>query len=199
MTLRLVSIAAGSLVLLILLGCGALGPITLPSTVLIQLPDGTTAEAEQGSGVASLADSTWQFYRTTSTGQGTAFLTVRFGSAGNLEAFENNTIGAEVFGPTIYFDGQRHSTLQPGVSYVASTYGAETSDGTGFAFEARMTAFAAGLEAGYANATASGTFDPDDPDTMTGTFAYETRTTLISIPEADQEGEWSFIARRVAE
>jgi len=79
------------------------------------------------------------------------------------------------------------------------TYGAETSDGTGFTFEGRLTAFAAGLQAGYATATATGTFDPDDPNTMTGTFSYSTRVTLISMPEANVDEEFTFIAHRVVE
>lgn len=202
MTHRILSIAARvaapSLALLLLVGCGALGGNTLPSTVIVELPDGTTAEVEQGAGVMSLADTSWQFFRTVSTGQGVAFLTISFGPEGNLDAFENNTIAQEIFGSTIIFDCELHSTSQTGVTYAASTYGAETSDGSGFAFEGRMTAYAAGLQAGYATATATGTFDPDDPDTMTGTFAFTTQVTLISIPDANQDDEWSFIAHRIA-
>lgn len=187
-----------SLVLLFSVGCG-LGGTGLPSTVTIDLPDGTTVQVEQGSGATSLADSEWQFYRTAGAGQSIAFLTIRFGPEGDLESFENNTIAREIFGSTILFDGQRHTTVQKGLEYAASTYGAETSDGSGFAFEGRMTAFAAGLQAGYATATATGTFDPDDPDTMTGMFSYSTRVTLISIPEANQDDEFTFIAHRVVE
>ena len=172
-----------SLVPLLFIGCGGTGRSTLPSTVVVELPDGTTVEVEQGAGAASLANSSWQFYRTSSTGQGIAFLTITFGTQGNLDKFENNTIAQEIFGPTIYFDGQRHNTLQSGVQYTASTYGAETSDGSGFAFEGKMTAYAVGLQAGYATATATGTFDPDDPDTMMGTFAYSTRVTLVPSPK----------------
>lgn len=203
MTHRILSIAARSavlsLALLLLVGCGALGGSTLPSTVIVELPDGTTAEVEQGAGVMSLADTSWQFIRTSSTAQGAAFLTINFGPEGNLYAFQNNTIAQEIFGSTIYFDGEVHSTSQTGMTYTASTYGAETSDGSGFAFEGRMTAFAAGIQAGYATATATGTFNPDDPNTMTGTFAFSTRVTLISIPEANQDDEWAFIAHRVIE
>ncbi len=179
-----------------LTGCGA-GKTNLPSTVTVELPDGTTVEVEPGSGVASLADSQWEFYRTAAAGQGLAFVTIVFGPDGNLESFENSTIASEIFGSSIRFDGSRHETSQKGLQYAASTYGAETSDGSGFAFEGRMTAFAAGIQAGTADLTATGTFDPDDADTMTGTFSFSTRVTLVSIPGADQDDEFFFIAHRV--
>lgn len=178
-----------------LAGCGA-GRTNLPATVTVELPDGTTVEVEPGSGVASLADSRWEFYRTAAAGQGLSFVTIVFGADGNLESFENSTIAAEIFGSSIRFDGARHDTSQKGLQYAASTYGAETSDGTGFAFEGRMTAFAAGIQAGTADLTATGTFDPDDADTMIGTFTFSTRVTLVSIPGADQDDEFSFIAHR---
>ncbi len=181
-----------------LAGCGA-GKNNLPSTVTVELPDGTTVEVEPGSGIASLADSQWQFFRTAAAGQGLPFLTIVFGADGNLESFEDNTIAAEIFGSSIRFDGSRHDTTQKGLQYAASTYGAETSDGSGFAFEGRMTAFAAGIQAGTAELTAAGTFDPDDADTMIGVFTFSTRVTLISIPEANQDEEFPFIAHRVVE
>ena len=62
-----------------------------------------------------------------------------------------------------------------------------------------MTAFAVGIQAGSATAIATGTFDPDDPDTMTGTFSFSTRVTLISLPEANTDDEFPFIAHRVVE
>ena len=176
---------------LLLAGCW--GRNVLPSTVIIELPDGSTVEVDEGGGAESLANTAWQFFR----GSG-IFLTIRFGPDGNLAAFENNTIAPEIFGSTILFDGDVHDTAQGGFTYVASTYGAETSDGTGFSFEGRLAVFVAGIQAGSATATATGTFDPDDPDTMTGTFAYSTELTLpFEIPGAEQEAEFEFIAHRV--
>lgn len=179
---------------------GCFGSPTMPSTVLVELPDGTTVEADQGAGVASLVNTKWQFYRTAQAAQGISFLTLSFGPSGSLDSFENNTIAQEIFGSTLIFDGKKHATSQSGLSYAASTYGAETSDSTGFSFVAKLTAYAAGIEAGNATATATGTFDPDDADTMTGTFAFTTQVTLpIDIPGADQDDEFYFIAHRVIE
>ena len=184
--------------LILVIGCGSQNA-GLPTSLTVELPDGTTAEVEQGAGALSLADSTWEFYRTAGAAQGLAFLTINFGPEGNLEGFESNTIAPEIFGSSIRFDGRRYDTNQKGLQYAASTYGAETSDGSGFTFEGRMTAFAAGLQAGYATTTATGTFDADDPNTMTGTFSFSTRITLISIPEANTDDEFTFIAHRVVE
>jgi len=186
------------LAMIALVGCGSVNS-GLPSSVTVELPDGTTTEVEQGTGAPSLADSEWQFYRTAGAAQGMAFMRITFGPVGNLENFEDNSIAPEIFGSSIRFDGRRHNTTQKGLQYAASTYGAETSDGTGFTFEGRLTAFAAGLQAGYATATASGTFDPEDQNTMTGTFTYSTRVTLISMPEANVDDEFIFIAHRVVE
>ena len=36
----------------------------LPSSVTIELPDGTSVKADDSSGAASLANSSWRFYRT---------------------------------------------------------------------------------------------------------------------------------------
>lgn len=187
------------LCLIVSAGCGA-NRGTLPSTILVELPDGTTAEVDQGAGAASLADTQWAFFRAAGAQQGMAFVTINFGPDGSLQSFENNTIASDIFGSTLLFDGVQHSTTQPGFSYVASTYGAETSDGTGFAFEGRLAAFAAGIQAGTATATATGTLDPDDPNTMTGTFAFSTEITLpIEIPGAEVDDEFPFIAHRVVD
>jgi len=180
-------------------GCGSRGAAGVPDSVTVQLPDGTEVQATLGAGVPSLADSEWRFFRTAGTAQSIPFVTIAFGAEGNLAAFENNTIATEVFGATIVFDGDRHDTSQPGVEYAAATYGAETSDATGFAFEGRLTAFAGPLQVATATASASGTFDPDDPDTMTGTFAFSTRVSLSAIPEGDLDEEFTFIAHRVVE
>ncbi|MCO6439292.1 MAG: hypothetical protein J5J06_19555 [Phycisphaerae bacterium] len=179
-------------------GCGPSNN-GLPSQLTVTLPDGSEAPVTLGSGVISLADTRWTFYQAAPNGQGAAFVTIRFGSEGQLEAFEDNTIAANIFGDTILFDGARYPTAIPGVSYAAATYGAESSDATGFAFEGRLTGFAAGLEAASGTASAVGEFDVDDPDTIRGTFSYKTEVTLISIPEGNQEDEFNFVGRRVVE
>ena len=186
----------GSALLGVLSGCGA-GGGTLPSTVLVELPDGTTVEVEQGDGVASLANSTWEFFQTTNNAQGPAFLTISFGPNGNLERFENNTISPEIFGDTILFDGARHATNQAGLTYEATTYGAQTEDGSGFAFEGRLTAFVAGFTAATVNADASGTFDPDEADVMTGMFEISSRSSLSGFEQYNSDASISFLARRV--
>lgn len=181
-----------------LIGCGPTNN-GLPPEVTVTLPDGTEAPVTLGSGVISLADSRWQFYRASGSGQGAVFVTIRFGSEGQLAAFEDNTIAANIFGDTILFDGARYPTALSGVSYAAATYGAESSDETGFAFEGRLTGFAAGLEAATGTASAVGEFDPEDADTMHGTFSYKTEVTLINLPEGNQEDEFEFVGRRVVE
>jgi hypothetical protein len=182
-----------------LAGCGSAQRSGLPETVTIELPDGTTVEADQGAGAPSLADSRWEFFHTSSSAQGIAFVTITFGAEGNLESFEDNTIAPEIFGDTIVFDGQRHSTAQQGLQYAAATFGAETADATGFAFEGRLTAFAAGIQAAKGTATASATYDPDDPDTVVGTFTFSTRVTIASIPDANMDDEFAFVGHRLTE
>lgn len=185
--------------LLALTGCFSRGN-SLPSTIIVELPDGTTVVVEQGDGVPSLADSSWDFFRTAGEAQGISFVTIVFGPEGVLEAFENNTIASQIFGSTILFDGERHETSEAGFEYAATTFGAGTADGTGFSFESRFTAFYAGFKVGEGEASATGTFDPDDPDVLTGTFHYATEVTLpFPIEGGDQEDEFPFIARRVVE
>lgn len=179
-------------------GCGSFGG-SLPESITIELPDGTETTATLGSGVERLANTSWDFFLTTAEAQGVPFVVISFGDAGNLEAFNDNTLAAEIFGDEIIFDGQRHNTTQQGLSYSAATYGAETSDATGFAFEGLLTAFAAGFKVANGTASASGTFDPDDPDTMTGTFAYafEITVNFPGIPVSDLAETFAFIAHRV--
>jgi len=175
----------------------------VPDTVLVELPDGTTATATLGAGVASLADSTWEFYVTgqvnPAPAQATPFVVISFGPAGELTRFEHNTFASEIFGDTIYFDGQQHNTSQTGLSYTAGTYGAETSDATGFAFVGRLTAFAAGFNAANATATASGTFDANDPNTLTGEFSFSVVITIPSVPQTNTDAAFSYIAHRVVQ
>ena len=173
----------------------------LPATVIVELPDGTSVEVEQGGGAPSLADSSWRFFRVTGAAQqANAFVTITFGPGGALEKFDNSTFAQQVFGSTILFDGQQHATSQEGIAYAASTFGAETSDGTGFSFEGRLTAFFTGLPVGGADANATGTFEPDDPNTMTGTFTFSTELSIpIPIEGVEVNDEFDFIARRVIE
>ncbi len=177
--------------------CGSSG--TLPSTVLVDLPDGTSVEVEEGAGVTALANTTWRFFRSSGTAQGLPFLTISFGPEGNLAGFADNTIAPQIFGSEILFDGEKHETAMSGVAYAASTYGAETVDGSGFAFAGRMTAWYGPIVVGEATATATGTFDPDDPNTMTGTFAFTTELTFFEIPEAEIDEEFFFVAHKVVE
>jgi hypothetical protein len=184
------------------LGCGSQGG-AVPDSVTLALPDGTTTTATLGEGVASLADSTWEFFVTGQVSPAPAeaipFVVISFGPNGELTQFDQNTFAAEIFGDTIYFDGARHNTNQTGLSYTAGTYGAETSDATGFTFEGRLTAFAAGINAANATATASGTFDANDPDTMTGEFSFSVQVTITSIPGTDMDMAYTYTAHRVTE
>lgn len=194
------AIAAVILISLPSLHCGTAGTGTvngLPSSLEVTLPDGTQTPATLGSGVLSLADTTWQFFRTADNLQGGAFVTVRFGSEGQLLAFENSTIAPQIFGTSILFDGQRHNTTQAGLQYAAATYGAESADATGFAFEGRLKAFAAGLEAATATASATATYDAADPNVIRGTFRFKSEVTLLSVPDANVDDEFSFLGRRV--
>ncbi len=187
---------AASLTLVSLAGCG-LGAGPIPESITVTLPDGTTVVVEQGAGVASLANTTWDFFNTGTVGQSIAFVRISFNDKGALEGFENNTIATEIFGSTIRFDGQRRETSQKGISYEASTYGAETSDGSGFTFEGRLFAFAIGIQAAEGTAVATGTFDPDDPNRMTGTFSFTSEVTLLDIPEGNIDEAFTFVATRV--
>jgi hypothetical protein len=182
-------------------GCGSfsLGGSGLPESITIELPDGSTVEVEQGAGAPSLANSTWQFFQTTSSGQSLPFVTITFGPDGNLERFEENTIATEIFGDTIVFDGRRHNTAQKGLQYSAATFGAETTDASGFTFEGRLAAFAAGIQAATGTANATATYDADDPNTVLGTFSVSTRVTIASIPNGNLDLEFAFVGRRLPE
>lgn len=190
-TLCLSSVCAG-----LLSGCGAAAS-AIPETAVVELPDGTTQEVTLGAGVASLADTTWQFNQDLGNGSFTRFATVTFGPQGNLASFGNNTLAPEIFGDTLLFDGAVHATSQQGLSYTAGTFGAETSDATGFAFEGRLAAFAAGFQVATGEANASGTFDADDPDRMTGTISIVTEVSFPGFEEGNVDEEFDFFAVRV--
>ena len=196
---KALSIATAVAFILLAAGCGVQGG--LPDEVTIELPDGTEVQAVLGSGVASLENSSWQFFAMSGSAQGPPFAVISFGPQGNLAAFNDNTLAREIFGDQILFDGMVHNTTQPGISYSAATYGAETSDATGFAFEGLLNAFAAGFKAAEGTASASGSFDPDDPNTMTGTFAYAFDILIErpGVPVSDQEDSFGFIAHRVVD
>lgn len=171
----------------------------LSPAVTLELPNGTTVTARAGTGAPSLANSSWQLFRASDTAQAAPVVALRFGSGGKLVGFDNATIVNELFGSTIRIDGRRHNTPQPGLQYAATTYGAETEDSTGIAFKGRVVGFFAGIQAAYANATASATFDEGDPTTMRGTFSFTTRVTITSIAGANQDDTFPFVARRVEE
>lgn len=179
-------------------GCGVGGP-GLPQSVDVTLPDGTTTTATLGSGVVSLANSKWEFVATSGSGQGLPFVTIQFGENGELDRFTENTIAADIFGDTIIFDGATHNTTTPGVTYAAATFGAETSDASGFAFEGRLNGFAAGLTVATATANASGSLDPDDPNRMTGRFAFEADISVPGVPQDSFAQVFNFVATKVEE
>ena len=200
-TKRLIFVTA-ALAAVGLTGCGTGGATGLSTSVTLDLPDGTTTEATLGAGVASLANSTWSFSQSFPSG-GTAsapFMTISFGPDGELTSFEDNTISPEIFGDTILFDGQRHETSQAGLSYAAATFGAETSDASGFAFVGELNAYAPILgTVATATATADGQFDPDDPDVMTGSFSFvaDVVVELPGVPTDTIEQTFDYRAQRV--
>jgi len=181
---------------ILLPGCGA-GGTGLPKSETVLLPDGSTVTVDEGSGAPSLANSRWRFYRRSSTGQVGAFATVVFGPDGNLYAFEDNQLAANIFGDSIIFDATRRATKQVGLQYAAATYGAETEDASGFAFEGRFSAFAAGFLAGTGEANAVASYDPDNSDRVEGTFSFSSEVTLLPIPEANMDEEFNFVGERV--
>lgn len=174
-----------------LAGCGATAN-PLPKEVSVVLPDGTTTDAVIGSGPQSLANKQLSLRRTLPSGQGFQFIRIVFNDQGGVSEFADNTIAPEIFGTSIILDGKGHSTQQAGLSYSGGVYGAETNDGSGIAFEARIKGFAAGLQA--ASATASATATWEDDGTLVGTFSYSTRVTLVDIPNANQDATFSFAA-----
>lgn len=202
-TLKLIALPACSCVLL----AGCTGPNNgLPDAVTVLLPDGTEVQSTLGSGVITLANSQWDFLRVAANGQSVPFVRVQFGPAGELSAFVNSTIGQEIFGDTVIFDAQLHPTSQPPLEYAAATYGAETSDSSGFTFTGQITATVPVVgEVAAATATATAEFDPDDPNIVRGTFTFSVVfADVVSllpfpIPEGGLDDEFSFEGRRVVE
>ena len=189
--------------LLLSVGCGGTG---LPDTLTVELPDGTQEEVTLGSGVISFADSSWQFYRGVgNSAQGVPFVIIRFGPNGELAAFENNTIASQIFGSDILFDGERHDTTQASLQYAAATYGAETADAHGFAFEGLLAAYVPVLgEVAHATASAVGEFDGDDINTIVGTFEFVSDVTtnafnLVPKEYVHMEEAFDFIGQRIEE
>ena len=193
-----------AIALLMLTGCG--GGDSLPDTVTINLPDGSEVETTLGSGVISLADSRWQLTRGPgASAQGLAFVVVRFGPNGELAAFENNTLASDIFGSELIFDGETHETTQAGLTYAAATYGAETIDSQGFAFEGLLSAYVPIVgEVAVATASASGEFDGEDIDTIRGTFEFVSDVTnnvfdLVPEPYLHMEESFTFTGTRIIE
>ncbi len=197
-----ITMVASALVAASLSGCGIGGTNGLPQSVTINLPDGTTTEAALGSGAHALANSTWAFSQSFAGGTTAAvpFITITFGPNGEFTSFDNNTIAPEIFGDTILFDGQLHSIPIAGLSYAAATFGASTADDSGFAFVGEINAFTPFVgKAATATASASGEFDPDNPDVITGTFSFvaQVLVTLPGIPTETIEQTMGFRAERV--
>ncbi len=80
---RVVVVCVVSLAFFSVNGCGPSNN-GLPSEVTVQLPDGTQSTVTLGSGVISLADSTWEFFTTSINSQGVPFVVVSFGPNGEL-------------------------------------------------------------------------------------------------------------------
>ncbi len=189
---KLVFMLAAAFVLTLMVGCA--GP-SLPQSLEVELPDGSKVEAEIGTGPASLANSEWEVYRVSSTGQAAPFVTLVFDENGSITKFEDNTIAPEIFGDTIILDGQRHSTAQAGLSYSAGVYGADTEDGTEIALETRIKGFAAGIQAATVEARVAGTYTDDTRTSMTGVFSYKSVVPNF-IPNGNVEDEFNFRADR---
>ncbi len=191
-------IAASALSLASLIALtGCFGSVS-PSTFDLVLPDGTTVTVSPGSVVESLANSAWAL----TDAAGTPIVTIRFGAAGNLERFENNTIAGGVLGSTLIFDGRRHDTDIPLVEYEAVAFGAPASD-TGFVFHAEISALAplvGEVAAGFADA--SGEVDPET-DIMTGELSFDIELSSLASNVAGISGEnlgrepFEFTATRV--
>lgn len=190
-------------ILVVLAGCAGTSP-GLPETLTVTLPDGTEVNVVQGAGAPSLKNSAWKFFRAGENAQGAQFLTLRFGPNGELTRFEDNTIAEEILGSTVIFDGEKHNTGIPNIEYAGATFGAETADATGFSFEALLNVFAPIVgEVASGNANATGTFDRNDADRMTGTFSFDfTLSSLATsvlgdnISEDDLSGNFNFTAER---
>lgn len=179
-------------------GCGAAA--TVPDELEITLPDGTTTNATLGSGVISLANSEWVVTRNFATGQGVPFVRFVFNENGGITEFRDNSIAPEIFGDTLFFDGARHETNQPGISYEAGVFGAGTEDGTGVTFVVRVAAFAVGLQVASAEASVVATIVDDS--TMSGTLSFSIEitdlvTSFIDLGNFVDNDEFEFTATRL--
>jgi hypothetical protein len=177
---------------LLMAGCGSITN-ALPETTEVLLPDGTQATAARGEGPKELAGKQLSLRAIApSAGQSANFLRLVMNSRGGISSFEDNTIAPEIFGTRIILDGRQHPTLQPGLSYSGAVYGAVSTDGKTFTFQARIQAFAAGLLAATAEANVQAEFI--DAETVGGVFEYKTQVTLADIPNGDQAGTIEFTA-----
>lgn len=177
------TIALCSVGLLLLAGCSGGG---LPSSIELELPDGTVVSAEQGSGVPSLAEKSIVVYRLVGDNrQTTPALILELNENGSIESIADNTLAADVFGDELILDGARHNTTQSGLTYAAATYGAEDTTG-GLAFEMRLQAYFAGLSAAHGFANATGEYV--DEDTIEGTFTFVSEVTLLANSPIAEQG-----------
>lgn len=145
-------------------GCGSLAGL-LPDSVNLSLPDDSMAEAQRGSGVKSLAQSHWQFYDGESN---LPMFVAQFDENGAIKALtQNRILGADIFGSTLYVDGQTHATAVSGLTYSAVAYGAE--NGSGFAVQARAVATFGGANLGNGKVNVVGW--PNE-GRLEGTFDY---------------------------
>ncbi len=177
---------------LLVSGCGTTAN-SLPQTTEVLLPDGSVVTAARGEGPKELAGKQLSLRAVApSAGQSANFIRLVMNENGGISAFEDNTIAPEIFGSTIILDGRPHPTLQPGLSYAGAVYGAVSSDGKGFTFQAKIQAFAAGVLAATAEAGVQAEFI--DAETVGGVFDYKTVVTLVDIPEGNQSGSIEFVA-----
>jgi hypothetical protein len=178
----------------LIVGCGDPG---VPESMMLQLPDGSTVEADLGSGAATLANSTWQFVNATDTGSETLALTLSFGDDGELLGVADSPLLQPLFGDAIQLDGKRHATRQAGVQNAAGAYTTESEDGEEVAIGGLAIAYVAGIEGGKANVLAFATFDEGGTDILRGHVAFSTRVTLLEIEGADVNESLNFIGFRV--
>src|ERR1041385_404817 len=135
LTIRYCLGVTGCAILIAIGGCTPMCPPTEPITLV----DGTTANADVGSGAASQANSTWAFYANAAgptsilgiqilPGTSVFLFRAEFGAGGKwVRIFDNEKIAPDAFGTQILFDGAQHAMVQPNLTYAAVSYGAEHS------------------------------------------------------------------------
>ena len=143
---------------------------SLPATLEVPLPDGTTVTAPAHSGPPSLANTTWACYRAEAPNRGAFIVRVEFGSDGRvLRFFDNAAYFPDVLGSELIPDGKTHPAAVPALVYVAESYGGENASGFGFA--APLKLFLGPIQIGSGLSYAFGEVVGDRID---GTFGYRT-------------------------